>query len=345
MKEKKPKTLYVLGTIACAAAVFMSVAFTGRITENVRASVKTCLDVIIPSLFFFMALSLFILRAGFAQALSAPLYKILGKRFKYGKSVFSIFLLSLIGGYPVGVKLLQATAYNNNYREIYSKALSFCYCGSPSYIITIIGLQLYGRAETGLIVYISNVLACIIIAVFVNARTKEKIQEPPPLSHRAELLTTLISCVRDSVSSIAVICGVIILFNILLLTADVLPPEIAVWIKAAGEISNCAAFSKAGTALLPVFAMLTSFGGACILVQTAALSKGALSLKYLILSRVPATLLSGGICFLLSKLIPEAVPASTPAGQLRPVFSEFSPICSICLIIMTYILLNKQQKM
>ena len=66
-----------------------------------------------------MVLSSYILSSGLYESLFRPLDKPLQKLIKADNHIISVFLLSLIGGYPVGFKLLKdLIAENKNYSEI-----------------------------------------------------------------------------------------------------------------------------------------------------------------------------------------------------------------------------------
>ncbi|MCH5200607.1 MAG: hypothetical protein J1F60_06565 [Oscillospiraceae bacterium] len=347
---KKQGFLYAIFALLTAMICVLLITDSKQIIETAQKSVTVCLSVIIPSLFAFMVLSQIMISCGIADILFFPLYKISSFWFKGSRRQFSVFLLSLIGGYPVGIRLLrELTAYNKNYTAIAEKMLCYCYCGSPAFIIQIVGLSVFGSTSVGLVVYISNAAACLIIAVVINLFSKKSnIDEIKPSSVKISL-EIVTSSIEKTVKALGVICGTILAFNILLELIDCIGlmdimKELGIEkiFAASFEISNLSLFQGNNYDLLPFFAGITSFGGLCIIMQTAALSGGLIPLKKFILSRIPAALLSGVICKGLMTASGMALESYSPA-PFTPVWSSVDPLCSICIIIMTYILVRSKE--
>ena len=349
---KKHGILYMIAALISAGICVLLIMDSKQVIENIQNSVTVCLSVIIPSLFAFMVLSQIMISSGTADILFFPLYKASSFWFKGGRRLFSVFMLSLIGGYPVGIKLLKEyIAYNKNYTAIAEQMLCFCYCGSPAFIIQIVGISVFGSTAAGLIVYISNAAACLIMAIVINCFSKrDEMAEDNRLNDVKISLNTVTDSIEKSVKALGVICGTILAFNIILELMDftgLMGLLEGLGVKkitcAAFEISNLSLFQGENYRLLPVFAALTSFGGLCIIVQTAALSQGKIPLKKFLVSRIPAALLSSIIC----KIIVDATGAaveSYASMPITPVLSSVDPICSLCIVVMTYILIKDKQK-
>lgn len=349
---KKQKILYIISALLTAAICFLLITDSKQVIGSVRQSVTVCLSVIIPSLFAFMVISQIMISCGLADILFFPFYKVSSFWFKGSRRQFSVFLLSLIGGYPVGIKLLkELTAYNKNYTAIAEKMLCYCYCGSPAFIIQMVGLSVFGNADAGLIVYISNAAACLIIAVIVNLFSPRTEVEEKSLTGAKISLGIITGSIEKTVKALGVICGTILAFNVFLELMDhigfmsVLENLGIDKIAAASfEISNLSLFQGNSYGWLPVFAGITSFGGLCIIVQTAALSEGTIPLKKFIISRIPAALLSGVICSILTEISGIALE-SYVSVPFTPVWSSVDPICSMCIIVMTYILIKNKHSL
>ena len=347
---KKHGILYIFSALTAAVICILLIIDSKQVIETAQHSVTVCLSVIIPSLFAFMVISQIMISAGIADILFFPLYKISAFWFKGNRRQFSIFLLSLIGGYPVGIRLLkELIAYNKNYTAIAEKMLCYCYCGSPAFIIQIAGLSVFGSTDAGLIVYFSNASACLIMAIAINLLSKRADIEEDSLSTKISL-ETITSSIEKTVKALGVICGTILAFNIFLELMDYIGfvgilksiglEKIA---YAAFEISNLSLFQGNNYSLLPIFSAITSFGGFCIIVQTAALSEGIIPLKKFILSRIPTAILSGAVCRFLM-IISGISLESDIAAHPTPVLSSVNPVCSICIVVMTYILIKNKEK-
>ena len=348
---KKQGILYTISALLAAVVCVLLIMDSKQVIETVRQSVAVCLSVIIPSLFAFMVLSQIMISGGIADILFFPVYKISSFWFKGSRRQFSVFLLSLIGGYPVGIRLLEEyTAYNKNYTAISEKMLCYCYCGSPAFIIQIVGLSVFGSTNAGLIVYISNAAACLIMAVTINLFTPKTYVEEKNSTGAKISLNVITSSIEKNVKALGVICGTILAFNVFLELMNYIgfmgfleSLGIGKIAAASFEISNLSLFQGNNYGWLPVFAGITSFGGLCIIVQTAALSEGSIPLKKFIISRLPAALLSGVICRILTEVSGIALESYAPA-QFSPVWSSINPVCSICIVVMTYILIKSNHK-
>lgn len=257
-------------------------------------------------------------------------------------------MLSLIGGYPIGIKLLKEyTAYNKNYTAVAEKMLCYCYCGSPAFIIQIAGLSVFGSSFAGLIIYLSNITSCLIFAVLSNIFEKRDLSidkyTPEKISFS---LQTIVNSINSAVKTLGIICGTIVAFNIFIEICDYIGIlnifSLFNWDKflaAFLEISNLSLLKGVSGSTLYVCSMLTSFGGLCIILQTASLSGGKIKLKKFILARIPVALLSGLMCRFYSFLFGFSVESivSSPAV---PMLSDVNPLFSVCIIIMSYIIIK-----
>ena len=349
---KKRGILTALITLFAALACILLIMDSEGMISAVHKSVVVCLDVIIPSLFAFMVFSQLLVCSGAADILFYPFYKFSRFWFREGRREFGIFMLSLIGGYPVGVKLLrEQITCNGNYTSTAEKMLCYCYCGSPTFIIQIAGLSVLGSSKAGLMVYISNVLACLTLAVTINLFSKKRTaSESVSLPHAKITLENVTESINSTVRALGVICGTILAFNVLselLSYSGFLTVLEAIGMdktfRAVLEISNLSLFQGCGYDLMPLFAAITSFGGFCIILQTAALSQGKINLKKFMLCRIPAALLSAVYCFALINVFPIVLETEAAARPI-PILSSVNPICSVCLIVMTFILLKSCKK-
>lgn len=345
---KKHGIITVLITLISTFVCILLIMDSENMINAAKNSVNVCLNVIIPSLFAFMVFSQILVKSGAAEVMFYPLYMFSKFWFKGTRREFSIFILSLIGGYPVGIKLLkEEIAYNKNFTAIAENMLCYCYCGSPAFIIQVAGLSVLGSGKAGLFAYTANVSACFTAAVLMNVFSKNKgIYKGTSPSKAKISLAQITDSINGSVKSLGVICGTIISFNIIIELLDycgfmvVLDRfELKNIFCAFFEISNLSLFQGNDFGMLPLFSAVTSFGGLCIIMQTAALSQGKLSLKKFMLSRIPIAALSAVYCRILTLLFPLYIESSISPAV--PVFSSVNPICSVCLIIMTFILFKE----
>ena len=344
---------YIWGAAAIIYAFFL-VVFVKDIGEAVGNSVKVCLEVMIPSLYAFMVISGFIVSSNLYAVLGKPFGIISRYVFRIPEEYFSVFLISSIGGYPVGAKLL-ANMYKENKidRETAEHMLSYCYLAGPAFICSIAGVKLFSSVRTGMMIF-ASVLGANIILGFLKGLSRKI----PPKSRNSVKLNLSMECLIESVYSGAKgmfsICAVIVFFSTIICILN----KLNIIQNAAGfltkftyldysdslasvrsfiEISNISSFTAGNYRLIPVTAALLSFGGICVVMQTKGFVSGILSTKYFYFNRF----LSAVISYFLCKMLITAYgtePVYTWASE-NIAYRQNSPIPSIFLLIMTILLL------
>ena len=324
------------------------IVFPKQMADSISESIGVCLNVIIPSMFVFMVLSSYIIDEGIYKTLISPFYFLLKGILPLNKELFSIFILSLIGGYPTGIKLLQERiAENKNYHEIYERMAGVCYCVSPVFAINIIGYGIFGSAEAGIVVYISNVLACFILALF----TARSIRKIPIENHNKNTLRGnpkgLIFSINSASKALLMICAVIICFNsVLTVTENLLTifnietPEI---LAGFFEISNITKIKYPSPIFLPVFSFISSFGGVCVLVQIATLAGKGFSLKYFFIGRLICGALSAFFTYIIMNICEITIGSSAGMSGYTYIFNQ-NKLVVLLLIIMCTIIFIKSEK-
>ena len=100
-------------TLTIIVFMCMSVVFSDRIRLDFRTSLERCLFIVVPSLYIFMILSCMLVSSGTCRLLGIPFRKFSENVLHIPSELFGIFVISLVGGYPTGAKLLCSMAENN----------------------------------------------------------------------------------------------------------------------------------------------------------------------------------------------------------------------------------------
>ena len=116
------------------------------------------IKVIIPTLFPFTVISLFFTNLGGFYYLS----KIIGVK-------FSLWLLSAIGGYPMGALIINELKEEIN-EDFLKKSLFFSINAGPSFVINAIGTALFKSAKIGYILLLAHLIASFIVCLFVGSK-------------------------------------------------------------------------------------------------------------------------------------------------------------------------------
>lgn len=171
-------------------------------TAGAKTGLYNCTNVLIPSLFPFTVLVLFLIGTGVLN--------------KGGRQMLFIFLLSLVGGYPIGAKLIrelvdQETLKLSNAR----KYIPLCINAGPGFIIIAVGKSILGSSVLGYILLISHILSSIIITlifapeIFTGKTNELKIAQDYSLSKN------LVDSVRNAASTTLKICSFVVFFSVI----------------------------------------------------------------------------------------------------------------------------------
>ena len=332
--------------LTIAAVIIFSilfVVFTKEVAESTIKSINVCINVIIPSMFAFMVISSYILSSGIYKIIFKPLYLTIGRVFNLDEKSFSIFLLSLIGGYPIGIKLIkEEIAQNKNYSAIAEKLVMFCYCISPPFAITMIGLNLYNSFEIGTIIYISNVISCIVIGIILSRIYKLRFKEANSQKYKGGIVDS----VNSSSASLFKICSMIVFFNIGIAVVDAVLNSIGIalptTVRAFLEISNILDF-KPEISHLPLVSAISSFGGVCVILQCYAIAEKKIPFKDFILARIPTAILSALVTKSIISFSEISVPTSSGNGNYLFIFSSNKLVVILLIIICTILLQNNEK--
>lgn len=339
--------------IAYAAALLY---FNKTVSEGVIGSVKVCINVIIPSLFPFMVASGIIVSSDLYYKMSAPFSLVSRYVFRIRADLFSVFLISSVGGYPVGAKLLTNLYESGKIDRLTAeKMLGFCYMGGPAFFIGAAGMKIYDSTSAGMIIFASILISNTAAMFLCGLRSPV----PPKETQKKQLNFTLdgfISSINSGGSGIAKICAAILFFASALAVLEasgildlcvglisklthISPNVCKVFLRSMLEISNISALPS-DISFMPIVTALLSFGGLCVIIQVEGIIGGKLSTDNFLISRIVTMILSYFCCKILILVfdISNYTQVSSVNGEL---VHQNSPIPSLFLLIMTILLLSK----
>lgn len=130
---------------------------------------------VIPSLFPFFVATEMLSYTNVVSFLGKWLSPIMRPLFGVpGEGAFA-FIMGLISGYPVGAKIVS----NFMEQEICTKEeaermLAFTNNSGPLFIIGTVGITLFGNSTIGILLFVTHILACISVGIFLNLISKRK---------------------------------------------------------------------------------------------------------------------------------------------------------------------------
>ena len=128
--------------------------------------------------------------------------------------MFFVFLMSMLGGYPVGARLINEM-YNN--KSINNRTadimLTYCVNAGPAFVVSVVGAVFHSN-KIGVLLLISHIIASIIMSLLcANNLRKNDNLNMTPLPKIKTFSENFVESVADASSTIISICSFVILFS------------------------------------------------------------------------------------------------------------------------------------
>lgn len=338
------KIKYIGSALICALILGSFIANPAALTLGAVKGLGICGKIIIPSLFPFTAIVLFLFNCGIFSFIQTTLNGVTTKFIGMSAKAFFAVIMSFIGGFPVGAKLINELVKDG---EISEKTANRMMCYSvnpgPAFVIIGIGSNLFSNTLIGTIIYFSILISSVIIMLLLSRferKSKESIRHE---SLTVSLSETFVKSVASASESVIGICGYVVLFSALLSVAQsyINNPSILPLLSVF-EISN-------GVMLLGknIYALsfLTAFSGLCIHFQILSICKAfRLNYKMFFLFRLLNGAISSAVAFALIKLFKISLPALSLNNGIIYSFSGVSiPLCAALIFMSVTLLISLKQ--
>ena len=259
--------------IVAFVLLFIMIISPDSISQSVRESITLCLNSVIPSLFPFMIISIFI--SNKLVGIRIPLLTPLGRLCKIPNGHESLLAISFLGGYPIGAKNVYSTYKLSSFsKECAERMIAFCNNAGPSFIFGILGSMFHTPlASWGL--WVIHIFSAILVGISLPGRMEES------KGTTATNCATIHSVIHDCVKNTGIICAWIIIFrglNDILISRiqHKIPHLFITMLKGFLELTNgCIALYDLevidGIKFI-LASIFLSFGGLCVVMQTAAVT-------------------------------------------------------------------------
>ena len=149
-------------TAICAGGLGIVLLFnSGALSNGIRRGLSLCSGAVIPSLFPFMALSVFICKSYAADFFSAALRPVT-KFLKLPESAGGILLAAAIGGYPAAAKCINdAVLCGTLTQKTGARMLTFCVNPGPPFLIAAVGGAMLGSIKAGLMLFFAQLFSLL----------------------------------------------------------------------------------------------------------------------------------------------------------------------------------------
>ena len=271
-------------TALCATALCVLLLFNGaNLSEGIRKGLNLCSFSVIPALFPFMALSVFICKSRAADFFAGFL-KPVSDFLKIPSACAGILPAAIFGGYPSAAKCISDYVLEEKLdRKTGAKMLCYCVNAGPSFLIGAIGTGVFGSLKIGFVLFAAQFLSAFIIAAVISAFSKApQISSSgfsvPRKSNASCAVESIISAAESCFRMCAFIiisCGVLeiafsgITFSVL--SSPFLKAvfsgffEVTAGVFSCGEIGGFGAIITSGA--------IASFSGISVILQVAAITE------------------------------------------------------------------------
>ena len=326
----------LLSLIIAVAFIILVITNPNLCTAGASKGLLLSGRVIIPSLFPFTACVLFIMKSGGLSLLgfTAPFAK---KVFHLPPEQFFLMLLSFIGGYPVGAKLLnEAVKSGELSKKNAGIMLNYCVNAGPAFIVLAVGSGILGSKKIGYILLAAHITASLILCLLFGFSMKNYTVVSKNTVEDFSASDNFVSAVSDAASTVFSVCVYVILFSTLNEYINCFSENISVlkYISPMLEVTN----AIIGMRNVVIIAFLLGFAGLSVWCQIFSMGKHIkINFAVFTLSRIAHGILSALITVLLLKAFGIAVTVSA-AVKYTPTYNGIALSLSMLSMVIVLII-------
>ncbi len=339
MKHRTAALFAATLAAACALLIFPAQAAAGALK-----GVSYSLEILIPSLYPFMVLSVFVVRSGLSAKLGKRLEGATRALFRLPGGTAASVLMSAIGGYPAGARsvasLYEAGAVNEEQAQ---RMLYFCVNAGPSFLITAVGAGFLKSPSSGALLFCTQLTVFLLLGLISGALGRaEKVGKTPEVKADPGAVQAFIASAADGASSVLSMCCFVILFAAVMNLLRLFPfsPGLSAAVSSLLEVTGgCSDLSRLGAPLWAV-AFAVGWGGICVHFQVFAFTA---AIRYsrvrFLFFRFLQGVLSAAVCKFYLLLLPQSVEASVGTSGFVSAGLSGSVPASAALIALCVILI------
>lgn len=267
-----------------------------RIRAEAGEALVLCGKSVIPALFPFLVVSSLLVSLGFGEWLSPYLGGLMAPLFRLPGLASSALVLGLVGGYPIGAQT-AADLYRQRLltRQETERLLSFCNNSNPVFLISVLGVGVFGSVQTGVWLWLIHVLSALLVGLLFrgHGKTADR-RRPPPIPCRAvSLPAALVAAVRNSAVGMLSVCAFVTLFYVVAAPLEALGGRLGPALVGMVELFSLTPLLTPDFFGFVLAAGCAGWGGLSVLCQTAAVLDGTdLTLRPCLLGKLIQGLLA-----------------------------------------------------
>lgn len=207
---KRLKNFLIFIVVAVFAVALIS--YSDKISSAVYDALLLATNTLIPSLFPFMVFSIFIARSPLEKVLSKPLGFFCEKFLHLPACAASAVIFGFIGGYPTAANLVGELYKDGSITKNQGEHLiSFATCASPAFVVSGIGVGIFGSVQIGFALLLGQFIASIATMILFRPK-KQAFLKPKQRSH-SSYADAFVIAVNSSATAVIALCAFVLTFS------------------------------------------------------------------------------------------------------------------------------------
>lgn len=215
----------ILFCIMSALALLITFRHSDIAISSMSEGMRLCTSTVIPALFPFMVISELVVSSGCAELVSRMLGGVFKALFGIRREGAIAFLLGALCGFPIGAKsaisLYDRGKISGSELE---HLLSFCNGPSSAFLISAVGISLFGSRGFGTLLYVADMLSAITVGIvgriYFDSRGRKirdvRLDEAGSgceIKNKGSGIGSLSGAITSSANSMLHICAFIVFFS------------------------------------------------------------------------------------------------------------------------------------
>ena len=273
--------------------------------RSAREALALCGTHVVPALLPFFVVSDLLLRLGLDRWLSPWLTPLMALCRLPG-AAGSALLLGTLGGYPVGARTAaQLYEQGRLTRAEAEQLLTFCSCSNPVFLVSLVGMGLFGSLSLGVLLWLIHLLAALITGLLLCRGKSESRSAPPATAPPVpDFLPALAQSLSRGGQVMVSVCACVVFFYTMLTPLRQQAGHWATALIGMTELFSLVPRLAPDGWSLVLASGCVGWGGLSVLAQcAAALGETDLSPRPLLLGKALQGLLAAGLTWALLPLL------------------------------------------
>lgn len=281
--------------------MLLMLALSAQAAEAVRQGLALCARSVVPALFPFLVLSGLFVNLGCADVPARPLGSVMHRLFGCSGSGASAFFLGILGGYPLGARMVGELYRTGRIaRQEGEHLLCFCNNAGPAFILGIAGAGIFGNLRIGAWLYLIHVAAATTAGLLLGRTNTASAPRSAVPQLSPPFPSALVGSITSAGTTMVQICAFVVFFYTLLYLSPLQHPLLL----GSVELTRGITALTAGRDSFVIASALLGWGGISVHCQTAAVLAGTpLSLRRYLPAKMLHALIAAALAWSISPLL------------------------------------------